>query len=184
MRRQLQRSVWVSIGILVVQAVALLVHFAGCGPSAVESPTGESKAVASLEESHGVAAHKPHSFGEAVDALETRVRALSTTDSAGDQEAITTKFSELADIVRWLPELAADSDLGRKDWTTAQGVAKRLETDIEGWSQRTTPLTAAELQKLLSGVTELKPLIALSDRYRVTPQTHGDEAGAQGAAAE
>ncbi len=184
MKRQLQRSVWVSLGILMLQALVLLIHFAGCGPSAVDSPTDQSKAGSSLEESHGVAAHKPHSFGEAVEALETRVIALSTTDSAGDQEGMSTKFAELADIVRWLPELAADSDLGRKDWTTAQGVAKRLETEMEGWSQRSTPLTAAELQKFLDGVTALKPLIALSDRYRVTPQTHGGGAGAQGATAE
>jgi hypothetical protein len=184
MKRQLQSTVWASLGILMLQALFLLVHFAGCRQSVVESPAGESPAVSSLEESHGVAAHKPHTFGEAVDALETRIRALSTTDSAGGRETITTKFTELADIVRWLPELAADSDLGRKDWSTAQGVAKRLETEMEGWSQRTTPLTAAELQKLLDGVPELKPLIPLSDRYRVTPQTHGGGAGAQGATAE
>ena len=99
MKRQLQRSVWVSLGILMLQALVLLIHFAGCGPSAVDSPTDQSKAGSSLEESHGVAAHKPHSFGEAVEALETRVIALSTTDSAGDQEGMSTKFAEL--ITSW-----------------------------------------------------------------------------------
>ena len=106
---------------------------AGCGP--VGSPQTGAE---SVEESHGMVAHKPHSFDEAVVALRDRFAVLVGEENEASGTAPTGErgVNELTDIVRWLPELAGDSDLGREDWYRVQATARDLEKLTAGWGER------------------------------------------------
>lgn len=51
-----------------------------------------------------------------------------------EKSPFATRLQELKDIVHWLPELAGDSDLRRKDWEQVQQTAKRLEQLVAPWT--------------------------------------------------
>jgi hypothetical protein len=50
------------------------------------------------------------------------------TGYSGDHEM--KEFQELLDIVNWLPELAADSDLNESDWNAANTAAKSVAENL------------------------------------------------------
>lgn len=92
-------------------AVGAILLAAGCA-----SPTAEHE-----EGSHALPPHHPGDFRRAVDAIERRGAALL----AGRADAAAR--AEFADIARWLPELAADTELGRGDWERVAAVERALE---------------------------------------------------------
>jgi hypothetical protein len=77
------------------------------------------------EAEHHTPAHKPADFAAAVD----RLLALHVEISNGRPRAPEQMdvFAEAHDIVRWLPELAADSDLSEAPWNNVYETARRLE---------------------------------------------------------
>lgn len=72
---------------------------------------------------HFVPAHKPASFGELVEQIFTRVEAAASAESDVDASVL----KELKDIIEWIPELAADSDLRKADWEHAVALGVRLQ---------------------------------------------------------
>lgn len=90
--------------------VALALGNAGCGRSlparAVEEPTHERPA------------HHPGSLVAALPAI--RARAAHLTATPADAATAT---AELRDILRWIPQLAADTTLGRSAWEEVTGIA-------------------------------------------------------------
>lgn len=108
-----------SVLILAVATAGLSV--AGCGSS-------ESEEDHHME--HFVPAHKPASFKGAVDALTERTSHLKL--HVGDSgEIVQQELGELADIIGWIPELAADSDLNEQDWTQAVQVSGKMQIVYE-----------------------------------------------------
>jgi hypothetical protein len=99
--------------VAVVVAVAVTVTLAGCAAAPV----------AHEEEAHELPAHHPRTFRRAIDAIEQR----GTSVAAGGDAA---SRRELADIVRWLPLLATDTELGRADWDRVQGISNALAADL------------------------------------------------------
>lgn len=84
--------------------------------------TGCAAPTAGHEEgSHALPPHHPGTFRRAVDEIERRGAALL----AGPADAAAR--AEFADIARWLPELAADTELGRGDWERVAAVERALE---------------------------------------------------------
>jgi hypothetical protein len=73
---------------------------------------------------HHVPTHKPGSFAKAVEQLEIRNPFQPSGREAGDPEV---QQAELLDIIRWLPELAAETDLRRADWDAVQQASLQLE---------------------------------------------------------
>jgi hypothetical protein len=118
----------------------------------------ESGASAAHDEQHNehfIPEHKPANFAEAVE--EIKHRSTHLTQHAGhghDDEAV--EFQELVDIVDWLPELAADSDLNEVDWMAARDSGLALESIIAGCRDQDGTLrldgladaTAPQLQSL------------------------------------
>lgn len=76
---------------------------------------------------HHVPPHRPANFTHAVRDLEQRLRELDRGPVSDEQ------MTELLDIVRWLPEIAGDSDLRKPDWDTVQQTAERLEKQLQNF---------------------------------------------------
>ena len=139
-----------------IVAVAVLTAVAGCTGSTASTAEDDGR----LE--HHVPAHKPATFAAAVDQIQARCESLATgaADSPSPQN-----WSELLDIVRWLPELAGDSDLQRADWEVVQRVSRQLEAILQPQASaaRLSPETLEQARKLLA---ELAPLMARADRLQ------------------
>lgn len=119
-------TLWAAIGLLLMCLV-------GCG--------GSATAHHDEEEDHHIPPHRPKDLAAAVVQLEERptalLKAIETKDSQG-----ATLFSELRDIVRWVPEIAADSDMPKQPWDEVHAAALKMEE---------------LLPQDLAGVSELKP---------------------------
>jgi hypothetical protein len=101
-------------GVLASMALWLL---AGCN-SGTSGPT--------QEDAHQVPPHKPAGFVEAVPALRDRLAEFQKNDSALDREARRKQVGEFKDIIQWLPELAAETDLRKADWDIVNAASKRM----------------------------------------------------------
>lgn len=111
-------------------AVMLL---AGC---ATAPPTDEPH-------EHLLPAHYPADFRAAVAAVEERLPGLAGADD--------TTRSEFYDIVSWLPQFAADTDLSRREWDRVQAAAATLAAVADG----TDADTVAAVETLREVVTAL-----------------------------
>ena len=79
---------------------------------------------------HHIPEHKPRSYTETVKELDSRMRWLLNHSQKAE---IPQKQQELAEIIDWVPELAADSELKHKDWNEVQ----QLSTEIKSVFQQT-----------------------------------------------
>lgn len=109
-------------------AFACLLALGGCNPSAPTSNAPDG--AVDYQSSHGIAAHRPDSLATAVTQLSARRDALLAASPPTD---IATALRELKEIVRWLPELAGDSDLRRADWEQVRQLADELAAITEPW---------------------------------------------------
>lgn len=75
------------------------------------------------EEHHGhvIPEHKPLSYRDAISQLDARWAKLQSGEATPEEK------QELTDIVRWLPEIAADSDLRRQQWEIVNVSARQLD---------------------------------------------------------
>jgi len=120
---------------------------------------GNSQPAAGKEHlEHFVPAHKPANFSEAVEEIQDRAEHLGQhTGHSHDDEAA--EFQELRDIVNWLPELAADSDLNESDWNAASTAAKLISEKL---GQRRAADASLSLKELSAAIdTELQNLKSL-----------------------
>lgn len=96
---------------------------AGC------TQTGESAAEEDHLEHH-IPEHKPKTYTQTVRELDSRMRTLlnqSPTEVKPEEK------QQLEEIIDWIPELAADSELKHKDWNEV----KQLSTEIKSVFQQT-----------------------------------------------
>jgi hypothetical protein len=109
---------------------------------------------------HVIPAHKPRSYAETVEQLDRRIQSLSDADSGSER---ITQLEELGDIIRWLPELAADSDLRKPHWEQARDVAVRMQLHFEQIAPEGSEESAAAYEALMNEITELRKLVPVSD---------------------
>ena len=125
----------------------------GCG-----SP-GESHEDEHLE--HFVPAHKPSTYADLVDQLALRAPQLAAGDQPvdGSDERHATTMQEFSDIIGWIPELAADSELMRADFESAVATGKKLTTAFAETMgpQKTKAVDMATLEPLIDELRELVP---------------------------
>lgn len=110
------------------------------------------------EEAHAVPAHHPRSFRRAVADIGRRGPVL--TAGGLDDESRELQRRQLLDIVRWLPELAADTELGRRDWErvnkAAGSLAEGLEAIADPGKQGGSPAAlSAIMEEALKTLTEV-----------------------------
>lgn len=111
---------------------------------------------------HFVPAHKPANLTSAVHELERRIPLVcgnSASPSATEQQ-------ELIDIVLWIPEFAADSDLRKADWEKAAAISAAMQTTLTpSLAPSTTQSDRQKIQEqltpLVSDLKELLPRVSI-----------------------
>ena len=134
--------------------LCLIAIVGGCAPSELTPPAGDNPAM-THEEEHGILPHKPHSFEEAVSEIESRGRAL-----IANSDKPPTQVTEWFDILGWLPELAADTELKRADWEQAVRIAKDFELWSDSWSPSSSGATAPDPARFESLIVEFRQVLA------------------------
>ena len=150
-------------GLIRCICVLLLLSFPGCGQS------DSSEGADDHHMAHFVPEHKPANFAEAVHELQHRTEHLRL--HIGDErERVSHELEELTDIVGWVPELAADSDLNEADWILADSISREMLAACEasaGSFELEALLTAMQPQ-----IESLEPLVARAGRPE--PAIHHD----------
>lgn len=137
------------------------------GAMGVSGLTGCTSATADHHDEHVMPAHKPGSLRDAVVALESRWGSMTSADQAtesGTNEGVTTRKREFLDIVGWLLELAADTDLRRADWDAVAEAASRIERKLAPTVD--TPTVWKADRDVLADLAELRRLAE-----KVKPET-------------
>ncbi len=98
---------------------------------------------------HHVPDHKPENFSMLVKSLDERLHASDI--DAHDWE-------EIIDLVRWIPELAADSDLRRKDFESALHISESLIAELQP-----QPKPGPTSKRVEGAIGALKDLATRSD---------------------
>jgi len=78
---------------------------------------------------HHVPKHRPRNFARAVRQIEKRLPAVAKGPVQGKESAWEQSVDELREIIEWLPELAADSDMRKAEWDRVQALTRRLLAD-------------------------------------------------------
>src|SRR5258708_34189387 len=78
------------------------------------------------ENAHQLAPHKPAGFVEAVQTIRDRLARFHATDASSDREVRRQQVRELKDIIQWLPEQAAETDMRKADWDNVNASTKRM----------------------------------------------------------
>jgi hypothetical protein len=106
----------------------MFLQLPGCGST---NGTGNPDTNQSAESEHSVPAHKPDNFESLVAELERRFTELSVSVVQRDDDGRGLQRTELQDIVKWIPELAAGSELQRKEFEKAVLCSQMLMQILE-----------------------------------------------------
>src|SRR5258708_36989171 len=100
-------------------AVCLLsVLVAGCDTLEPELAAGDGV--------HPFPEYRPASFTDGVRAVRSRLAKLSAEGAIENRQQFAREAQQLRDVIQWLPELAAETDLRKADWDRAHAAARRL----------------------------------------------------------
>lgn len=106
-----------SLALVVGMALAACAGSAGC--------VGRTAPPVEVDEhGHAAPAHKPATFAKGVAQVERRYLQAAEGPKASEQTAV--RDQELADVIDWLPELAADTDLDEAAWNDVQRSSREL----------------------------------------------------------
>lgn len=128
-------KIWLSNAVCLLTVMPALM-LCGCGSSNSEDE----------HHAHVIPAHRPEFFPDAVETIE---KSLSELDSWTKEQ-----HEELRDIIVWLPELAAETDLKKADWDSVNAISKQLN---EAYSQL---IDQSPKQQIESHLDELKRIAA------------------------
>ena len=128
---------------LLIALLCCAMGIVGCG-EAKQSPDDEH-----LE--HFVPSHKPKDFGHLVEQLALRVPQLAPAALTGGDDDHATVVQEMSDIIGWIPELAADSELIKADFDSAVATGNKLSAV---YAERFGPKKPKAVE-----VAEFEPLI-------------------------
>lgn len=112
---------------------------------------------------HHIPEHKPADFSRAVTEIQRRTDELRIADKFSPADRAT-KVNELFDIIRWLPELAGESDMPEEPWNKVNAISRSLAAALEpqrqtGAGNAEVPFPAPDLwDKAINDLSELVPL--------------------------
>jgi hypothetical protein len=136
-----------------------IVALAGCSSSSA----GEGHQAAET------AARKPATLSAGVEAVREGIAGLSASETRGSE--VLGQAAELRQIIQWLPELAAETDLGRSDWEEIQSRSRRLTENLD----RALPLLReGSSRRFAEAVASMKPEISELERLAALAQTAGN----------
>jgi len=115
--------------LIVSLVVAVCLAVTGCQSSKEsESPKSQASDISSGDPperegyGHDRPPHKPENFREAVTEIRRRWQELETETT----EPADSRRQELDEILVWLPELAAETDLRKAEWDQVNAISKQL----------------------------------------------------------
>ena len=119
---------------LMVPLVAVAATLAGCSAAPVvpvaQATDKATQGEATHDEAHALPPHHPRTFLRAIDEIERRCETAVRDAAAGDRPDPRAR-REFDDILRWLPALAADTELGRAAWERVRSIAATLAADLD-----------------------------------------------------
>lgn len=139
-----------------IALISCIFTLSGCGSSA------ESHADEHHDEhlEHFVPSHKPKTFTDLVDQLALRAPKLNEAGQPNNRDkARATALQEFSDIIGWIPELAADSELMRADFESAVATGNKLTTTFAGTPgpDQAKSFEAATIESLIEELRTLAP---------------------------
>lgn len=119
---------------------------------------------------HHIPEHKPKSFADAVKEIPRRIEAISVQASAGTGDRLERELLELQEIIGWIPELAADSDMRRAPWEEVQAIGGSLKEAFPEFAAaaRKGTIPPEIRTKLLERATKLRPFVRFADAHSAT----------------
>ena len=117
------QSVLISRVGLVLLAISLL---SGCGSE-------ETAKTSLFEVDHEVAPHWPDGLEDAVAKIRQRLDAPESSPDEAKQRA-----DEIADLVSWVAEIAADTNLPEQDWIPLDNAAESLSANLRATGNKLT----------------------------------------------
>jgi hypothetical protein len=115
------------------------------------------------DHAHHIADHRPVDYADLVRQLERRP-SLIHAEAGHDMRHAAHELEELRDIIAWLPEIAADTDLVKRDWDDANRIAgelaKLVPAQARAFVERMKPGSdaATEYQRRVDKLSTLIPL--------------------------
>lgn len=145
--------------------LTLMLSSAGCSggkPTTVAEATTYNSAEHHDHENcllhdHGIPDHKPASFAEAVQELPRKQRLAVSELKVGHLDHAQEAIQKLQDVIRWLPELAADTDLAEADWNAVQALSRQMETVVQSWPTLSSQPPQQDVDLLADLIHQLKP---------------------------
>ncbi len=121
---------------------------------------GESKS--SLHEiDHTTPAHWPVDLNDAAEKMRIRLSNLGTLDSTHN-DGVSVDLKELRDLVGWIPEVAADTDLTEQQWNKVYEASEVARKQMQKASQ-VSPDLAQQIESLCNLLEESQKLLVVHD---------------------
>jgi hypothetical protein len=159
-------SSWLPMCISLLCA-SLLLCVSGCGES--------KKSLHEMD--HVTPAHWPTDLTDAANKLSARLKVVQTSSAEANGES-RVALKELTDLVGWVPEVAADTDLAESDWVRVFEGSESVRKQLLG-AKGIEASVAEEIEKLCSLLVQSQALIpkpALSEALDGDDQTSADKA--------
>ena len=163
---------------LLLSTLLMLISSTGC--SEAGSPLFGGSGSGDEEEhlEHVIPPHKPRKCRDLVSAISDRVSQLAAESSTPDRKIVLRQ--ELNDVIAWIPETAADSDLLKSDWEKAADIGRKLQIVFRQCYGETAPVAAAAdaMQRFAPYLDELRVLAEKSEVGDISrPQPTVDDRG-------
>lgn len=151
-------------------STVLLVFFStliGCGKAAINTSVPEIPVQTTERLEHHQAAHHPDTYAAAVRQIELRHTRIQAEIKHTELDSLKREIQELRDILEWLPTIAADSDLKKPDWETANQCATQLKKSYDAYAtavnsgHRIQEMPSAECRR---AIESLRALVPAADR--------------------
>ncbi len=139
----------------------VLMFFSGCSKDVDDllETTGSADSHEAEHLEHFVPAHKPADFERLVQQLTERIPRLAAAVNETPRDAVEAQRTELADVIGWIPELAANSELRRKDFEKALRTSQQLRAEfaIQFESTKVSSPDVSKFARMLADLEELVP---------------------------
>ncbi len=106
------------------------------------------------EADHVTPEHWPHDLKAAAESIRTRSKSLPPS---GDLSANDVAIAELMDIISWVPEIAANTDLKEQDWLALYQLSEEIKQSSQKYG-RLDPQAIEDLARLCEVANEKIPV--------------------------
>ncbi|TWT93533.1 hypothetical protein [Neorhodopirellula pilleata] len=140
----MMRSPFIRYVVTVSLAMTL---FAGC-------VTEDSAKTSLFEDDHEVAPHWPDGLEDAAAKIRQRLDASKSSPAEAKQQA-----DEIVDLVSWVPEIAADTNLPEPDWIPLDNAAESLSANLRAANHELTDANRLQTTALCELIEQSLPKI-------------------------